>query len=247
MIGPGDIGSPLAVQGPPDGPIGDWLGYIVIFAVVVWPILRGLLESAQTQRKEFERKQRRQQPVDPASGQRRPTLDELLRGEPFAMEEEATLRRPEPEPAPTPPPAAANREARRRAAEDARDAGSLVGDPFDESSMGRGMGRDLVADEDLMHIPDEDELERSSGRRSASRAEVTAAGSAGRGTPDERFTGLGETSAAMQTSGGEASRGSSDKSLARLERQYSSWKRAFILHEVLGAPRAAKPFEDRTF
>ena len=48
----------LALQ-QPDKPFGDILGWLIVFVVVIWPIIRGLLENASTQRKKFEQQQKR--------------------------------------------------------------------------------------------------------------------------------------------------------------------------------------------
>ena len=46
MIGALAIAGP-PLQGGPDSPLGDLLGYVVLFVVVIWPIIRGVLDQAQ--------------------------------------------------------------------------------------------------------------------------------------------------------------------------------------------------------
>jgi len=56
----GDAGPPLALlQGQPDSPFGDILGYVIVFFVVIWPIIRGLLGNANEKRKKHEERQQR--------------------------------------------------------------------------------------------------------------------------------------------------------------------------------------------
>ena len=44
MIGALAIAGP-PLQGGPDSPLGDLLGYVVLFVVVIWPIIRGVLDQ----------------------------------------------------------------------------------------------------------------------------------------------------------------------------------------------------------
>ncbi|MEC8511683.1 MAG: hypothetical protein VX015_06015 [Planctomycetota bacterium] len=222
MIGALALAGP-PVQGGPDSPLGDLLGYVVLFVVVVWPIIRGVLDQAQGRRTEFEQQQRRKRPPGKrADGGR--SLEEILRGDPYveALEEpllEDVVREVE---AASPPPLPPERLSKSSLGERSADAvrpteRELVGDPFDDSIM----GMDLVDDLSLADVPAEDELEVSldHGPRRPIRGAVAQSASAPTVSAAER--GLGG-----------------------LERRFTPWQRAFVLKEILGPPAATRTFDD---
>lgn len=218
--------SPLALQGP-DSPLGDLLGYVILFMVVVWPIIRGVMEQAQTKRAEFERQTRKERGERPDRPRRR-SLEELLQGEPYVDALEEPVRAPEPPPL---PPKRQKSRVEPRREEKARpweddvkpSDRELVGDPFDDSLM----GQDLVDDRALVEVPTEDELEVSIGA-AAERTNLPGLGS-------ERSR---STAPVPQMS-------SAERSLAGLERRFTPWQRAFVLKEILGPPAGSRPFGER--
>ena len=236
------------VQRPPlgpDSPFGDLLGYIIIFFVVVWPILRGLLENAKKQREEFESKRSQ---AGPRSGQGRGergrrTLEEILEGkleridsydEPPVMPAEAP-----PQPAPrverrlapeSKLPAFGDRPADEAAAPVYTDDDLLGGssvelgsDPFDEASL----EQDLVSKAALAEVPTEGEVEANLG---------SAMG------PMQRRPGAVQASPIAPQSGLEVLRSDDPEAIYRgMGRPLSPWQKAFILKEVLGQPLASRP------
>ncbi|MEE2940658.1 MAG: hypothetical protein VX460_09770 [Planctomycetota bacterium] len=224
MIGSLALAGP-PVQGGPDSPLGDLLGYFVIFVVVVWPIIRGVLDQAKGRRAQFEQQQRRNRPTGArarAGGGR--SLEEILRGDPYveALEEpllEEVVREIE---APSPPPLPRERPSEpsfgERPADELRPSErELVGDPFDDSIM----GGDLVQSLALAEVPTEDELEVAidPGRR-------------------EQISEMAEQSASLSTPR------AAERGLGGLERRFTPWQRAFVLKEILGAPAATRAFDD---
>ncbi|MEL6431939.1 MAG: hypothetical protein AAFZ87_13805 [Planctomycetota bacterium] len=239
------VGAPLAAQ-PQEN---DWfqrlLGFVVLFFVVLWPVIRGIIETATARRKEFEQQQRRAAGRGPA--RRRPTLEEILRGEPGPgpFEDEAVpaeaLRRTESRSttspgAPPPLPPSRRRPTPRptqRPTEPAARAGrlstlgpELAGDPFDESQM----GRDLVDDAVLPEVPSEDEMEE--------RFDEAAAAAKLRAQGDARAREHQRAERAPEAAPGA-------KALRNLEARLTPWQRAFVFKELLGPPRAVEPFRGR--
>lgn len=235
MIAALAISAPPALQGPgPDSPLGDLLGYVVLFVVVVWPIIRGVLDQAQGRREEFEREQRKKRAGgDSREGPR--SLEEILRGDPYveALEEPVVEEYVPREAASDPPPlpAPSRRRRRRPSKAPARTPvlgerpenevrptdRELVGDPFDDSIM----GQDLVDDRSLADVPAEEELEVSLDR--GPRGPVGGAAVAASAAP-----GLSPA----------------ERGLGRLERRFTPWQRAFVLKEILGPPAATRSFDD---
>lgn len=222
MIGALAIAGP-PLQGGPDSPLGDLLGYVVLFVVVVWPIIRGVLDQAQGRRADFERQQRKKRPSGERAGRGR-SLEEILRGDPYveALEEpllEDVVREIEPASPPLLPREELSEPSFGERPEDEvrPSERELVGDPFDDSVM----GQDLVDGISLADVPTEDELEveidrgpRGPMRRASARPASPAAASV------------------------------SDRGLDRLERRFTPWQRAFVLKEILGAPAATRAFDD---
>ncbi|MEM8710611.1 MAG: hypothetical protein AAGG01_06640 [Planctomycetota bacterium] len=221
----------------PDSPFGDLLGWVVVFFVIVWPILRGLLDTARKQRTEFDKKQAEQERRAEASGvprkrDARKTLEDLLEGRLETLETDA--------PKPPRTPQAQQRRKVKRASRASGEVSSsfgerpasessapeykeLVGDPFDDSKM----GLDLVPDSDLKEVPTEDQIE-------------AGVGSQEREPGDQVPDSLKRTAAATAHSDAEAAAKDPEAIFARLERPLSPWQRAFILKEVLGAPLASR-------
>ena len=222
MIGALAIAGP-PLQGGPDSPLGDLLGYVVLFVVVVWPIIRGVLDQAQGRRADFERQQRKKRPSGERAGRGR-SLEEILRGDPYveALEEpllEDVVREIEPASPPLLPREELSEPSFGERPEDEvrPSERELVGDPFDDSVM----GQDLVDGISLADVPTEDELEveidrgpRGRMRRASARPASPAVASV------------------------------SDRGLDRLERRFTPWQRAFVLKEILGAPAATRAFDD---
>lgn len=222
MIGALAIAAP-PLQGGPDSPLGDLLGYVVLFVVVVWPIIRGVLDQAQGRRADFERQQRKKRPSGERAGRGR-SLEEILRGDPYveALEEpllEDVVREIEPASPPLLPREELSEPSFGERPEDEvrPSERELVGDPFDDSVM----GQDLVDGISLADVPTEDELEveidrgpRGPMRRASARPASPAVASV------------------------------SDRGLDRLERRFTPWQRAFVLKEILGAPAATRAFDD---
>ncbi|MEM9379644.1 MAG: hypothetical protein AAGB93_06795 [Planctomycetota bacterium] len=224
-----------AVQQRPDRPFGDILGWLIVFFVVVWPILRGLLDNAANQRKKFEEQQRRaSRNRGGRPAEKRSRLDEFVEEmitgqrakvdagdaradafDPGTTETATTVL----EPAPTPPPRPARRREPSRPPEpepaSRRDfsTASIGSDPFDESLL----ETDLVADEALAEVPSEDAVE----------TEVSYA---------EAIGGLDQTIDLMPTP--ELDRASA---LERIQRRRTPWQAAYVLKEVLGPPAALQP------
>lgn len=225
MIGALAIAGP-PLQGGPDSPLGDLLGYVVLFVVVVWPIIRGVLDQAQGRRTEFERQQRKKRPSGQRTGGGR-SLEEILRGDPYveALEEpllEDVVRDVE---AAAPPPLLREQLSEPSFGERPEDEvrpseRELVGDPFDDSVM----GQDLVDGISLADVPSEDELEVDLDRGPRGPMRRAIAESASASAP-----------------------GAAQRGIGRLERGFSPWQRAFVLKEILGAPAATRAFDDDRF
>ena len=222
MIGALAIAGP-PLQGGPDSPLGDLLGYVVLFVVVIWPIIRGVLDQAQGRRADFERQQRKKRPSGERAGRGR-SLEEILRGDPYveALEEpllEDVVREVE---AHSPPPLPRERLSEPAFGERPEDEvrpseRELVGDPFDDSVM----GLDLVEDVALPEVPTEDELEVTLDRGPRAPIQSTVGQS----------TSVSATRAA-------------ERGLGNLERRFTPWQRAFVLKEILGPPAATRAFDE---
>ena len=237
-------GLPLGlVQRGPDNPFGDLLGWVVVFFVIIWPIIRGLLEQATKQRKEFAEKQRQAPPrAGGPSGQGRRTLEEILEGklervdsydEPEVLSTEfpkTTPRHTAPRSVEAEPAAFGDRPLEEGSApvyhfDDLQSDSNveLGGDPFDDSSM----ESDLVPEAKLREVPTEGELEADLGSamegirrhpspaRSVQAAEVSREGLLRSDDPEVIFRSMG--------------------------RPLSPWQKALILKEVLGAPLGSRP------
>ena len=194
--------------------------------MVVWPIIRGVLDQAQGRRTEFERQQRAERPSGQRKGGGR-SLEEILRGDPYveALEEpllEDVVREVE---AAAPPPLPREQLSEPAFGERPEDEPrpserELVGDPFDDSVM----GRDLVDRNSLADVPTEDELEVDVDRGARDSFRRAVAQSASPSAP-----------------------GAAERGLGRLERGFTPWQRAFVLKEILGAPAATRAFDDDRF
>ena len=199
-------------------------GYVVLFVVVVWPIIRGCstrLWPAHGVRAAAARgaalgpaQRRRTEPRgDPARGPHVEALEEPP--EDVVREVEAAAPPPLPREQ-LPEPAFGERpEDEPRPSER-----ELVGDPFDDSVM----GRDLVDRNSLADVPTEDELEVDVDRGARDSFRRAVAQSASPSAP-----------------------GAAERGLGRLERGFTPWQRAFVLKEILGAPAATRAFDDDRF
>ena len=223
----------VAQQPAPDSPFGDYLGYLVLFVVVIWPILRGVIESANQRRREFEARQPK-----PRAGRQPFTIEDLLEDDPRPRKRSAEERRYEQAQAPsTPPPRPPATDVSYETAEsrydtsveDSYDDESLVGDPFDERSMGgQGMGDDLVPDADLDEVPSEDELE----------------GTSAQGEVSDRIS---ERKPAVTLLASPTRENASLVALERIEERLTPWQRAIALQEIMGRPAALRPYDTARF
>lgn len=243
------------LQGPgPDSPFSDLLGYILVFFVIVWPILRGILESARGQRKEFEAKQSKGGPGGAPQPRRKRTLEEILEGKLERADVDVPRSPVQPEAVPVAPsvsrapvikgPAPSARFGERPVGEGSapvyRDndlhgggsTGDLVGDPFDESSM----ELDLVPDTKLRHIPTEGEIEAgnaSSGTQARGGTAVSVA--------NQPRGGAARAAAVSGPVDSDLVRDDPEVLFRRLGQPLTPWQKAFVLREVLGAPLASRP------
>ena len=226
MIGALAIAGP-PLQGGPDSPLGDLLGYVVLFVVVVWPIIRGVLDQAQGRRTEFERQQRKKRPSGQRTGGGR-SLEEILRGDPYveALEEpllEDVVREIEPAaPPPLPREQLSEPSFGERPEDEVRPSErELVGDPFDDSVM----GQDLVDGLSLAEVPSEDELEVDLDRGPT-------------GPEFDARRGVGEPF---------GRRSGATRHRPRSSAASVPGSAAFVLKEILGAPAATRAFDDDRF
>ena len=242
---------PLGLLQPgPDSPFGDLLGYVIIFFVIVWPILRGLLETAKKQRAEFEEKERQAGHRSAPSPNRkaRRTLEEILEGklervDSYDEPEVAVKAAPQrPKRKPLPPPSAPEPKAAAFGDRPMDESSAPVyhlddlhgdsdaelgGDPFDEDSM----EAELVSEARLAHVPTEDELESS--LESALDGMPRRAISARPGPAAKAPVGAPNL---------DALRSEDPEAIFRaMGRPLSPWQKAMILKEVLGQPLAARP------
>ncbi|MFT5732151.1 MAG: hypothetical protein ACJA2W_003702 [Planctomycetota bacterium] len=237
------------LQGPPDpgGPFGDALGWIVVFFVIIWPILRGILATARGNRDEHESQQGKATPPVANRERRRRTLEEILEGKLVTQDEED---------APAPPPrprATVNRAPKASAVAPARfgerptDEGfapvygiddlythdrdkDLGKDPFDESSM----ELDLVPDARLSHVPTEDEVESGMGSSGTHARGTTRSSVAATTTSHGPGTAKGRSEPLL-------ARDDPEVFFSRMKRPLSPWQKAFVLREVLSPPLASRP------
>lgn len=233
------------LQGP-DNPLSNILGYVVVFMVVVWPIIRGVMESAQQKRQEFERQQARGiNSKKPARGAGRRSLEEILRGDPYveALEDPFELgpeelyrdsgselaSEPSSGPSSGVPSGAAAVGAPNSRANSAnpklrpseRDFGDLL-----DSSM---MGQDLVSDDDLSEVPSEDEMEAASGSPSG-----------GMGSSADPGEGSGQRLQGSSPPPSVHHAHASKDPFSKLHGRLTPWQRAVVYREVLGPPAAMK-------
>jgi hypothetical protein len=243
--------APLLQRRGPDSPFGDLLGWIVVFFVIVWPILRGLMETAREQRKKFESNAPKAGPRKSGQGgptpnrKARRTLEEILEGK---LERVDSYDEPEeflPEPPPRKPqrPSTKLTESKpaafgdRPADEDSapiyrfddlqsESSTKLGADPFDESSM----DSDLVPEAKLSHVPTEDELESDLESTMDGITRRPAPAAAARPVPAAGGMGPG----LLRSDDPEVI-------FRKMGRPLSPWQKAFILKEVLGDPLASRP------
>ncbi len=251
------------LQNGPESPFGNVLGWIVVFAVVVWPILRGVLEAATQRRRDFEKRAGRSAGRAPASapsktstGGRSGPLGGLRDAFAEAMEaieaetsgrstrseaaEEvrrrraAARKRPSTPSASVAPPTPATMASAPRAPFGRVEHKDLVGDPFDDALM----GGNLVPEEDLHEVPSEDEVEARPEAVEASRA------------PSVIESPVGANRAVVRAATAVPTAGSSLRRAARAslfadESQLSRWQQAIVMREVLGPPVALRGLSDR--
>lgn len=170
---------PLALQGP-DSPNGNILGWLIVFFMIIWPIIRGAIEAANERRRKFVEQERRRGtargPVaGPPAQTGRPTLEgrdpfEALRraleqarkDEDQERHDDEPVRRAAPPAAAPTAQAAPQRAPAQRAPQAApvpheRETRPVVRqetfgrDPFDDAQL----ERPLVKDADLARVPSE--------------------------------------------------------------------------------------------
>ncbi|MEM9802369.1 MAG: hypothetical protein AAGA20_18725 [Planctomycetota bacterium] len=216
---------PLALaQRPPDSPLGDILGWLIVFFVIVWPIIKGLLDKAAEQHRNFEQRQRRaagggEARTEPKRSRIDQVLEDMLSAPRDAVDAEPEMpppvprRRPKP-PAPRPVPEPVSQQ--RLEGAEAFPGTELGRDPFDETLL----QRDLGAVTELAQVASENEIE------------VTG--------PVE-MTSLDRVAPATQVHGSQHD--PSEDALARIRAGKTPWQSAFLLREVLGPPVAARDFD----
>ncbi len=249
----GDVGPSLAlVQGKPDSPFGDILGYVIVFFVVVWPIIRGLLGNANEKRKKHEEQQRQtggRAAASQAQGRSRldAFIEEMVSGQRArhdAPDEDADLsatavvqeapppRRPRPQPARpvVPRPVTPRTVVPRTVAPPAAS-------PFRPSSLSEygpgpgltgdpfddsAMGRPLVQDSILSKARSENEVEDSVSYEQ---------------TIDRKALSVAQGDTVVT---GDAK----VDGLERIHRGRTRWQAAFVLKEVLGPPGGLRSSSD---
>ncbi|QDV07692.1 hypothetical protein Poly30_32210 [Planctomycetes bacterium Poly30] len=243
----------------PESPFKDVLGWIIVFFVIVWPILRGIMETARTQRKEFEEKEGKQAKGaagPPRPARRKRTLEEILEGKLERADVDVRAPSEASTAAPARPPVSratvpksappAARFGERPAGESTAPvyrANDLLGgdsyaDSYGEDSVDlvgdpydeAAMTRDLVPDAKLRRIPTEDEVEAGSPMSGTQARGVTAATVANQ---------PGRLAAAPVPAN--LVREDPEVLFGRLKKPLTPWQKAFVLREVLGTPLSSRP------
>lgn len=257
LLGPAHFGLLQRPGQGPESPFGDALGWIIVFFVIVWPILRGILETAKTQRKEFEAKQAKQAKGAPPGANRRRTLEEILEGrlERADVDPRDSRGGPSGSPADAEPPRRVQRQKIKKAplpearfgerpmgensapiygADDLyssdRNSSNRSGELVGDPFDEAAMERDLVPEAKLRHIPSEDEVESGS----------SSSGTQARGVTRSSVAGGPRAAAPAIVESGLA-REDPEAIFRRLPRPLSPWQKAIVLREVLGEPLASRP------
>ena len=209
----------VLVQQPPDSPFADILGWVIVFFVVIWPIVKGLLDNAKSQRKKFEESQRGRtaKAKTTARTERRSRIDEFLEEMISARPDSVETETPPPSETPPPVPKAPRRPKPEPEPVEQLGADFAV-DPFDESFL----ESDLVPQKDLVDVPEEDVIEAT-------------------GPYANAMSELDDS--AMDDVIGVESKGPAETPLERIQRRHSPWQAAFILKEVLGPPASSRSYD----
>lgn len=244
MIGPG-IGPAhlcLAFQrgNEPDSSILTW---IFVFIVVVWPILRGMLQAANERRRKFLEEQARagraarrgRGPGDPTSAG--PASDEAAPADPFEMLKRLLTGQVEAQDAPSAPPP------RRVVTPSAPSAPSAPGAPVQrpevagESGLGGELFDDLTLDEPLVADPELAHVPSEGGRPTETPGtHAPAHRKSDFKAPDRVPEPSAEARSAMRAAGTAAR-----TPLARVARRVRSpWGQAVLYEELLGPPAAMR-------
>jgi hypothetical protein len=240
---------PLALQGP-DSPNGNILGWLIVFFMIVWPIIRGAIEAANERRRKFvEQERRRGQMGGPTAGPAAPTGRPTLERDPFealrrAMEQargdqerqgdEPPVRRATPQ-VPTRPVEPKTQKSRVPRAHQAgpvqheRESRPIVRsytfgrDPFDD----RELERPLVKDPELARVPSEGGQATETPRRRPTPAPQPPI--------DAPSPVIEPLTAALSSRGRAVPVG--NFALQRIaQRVPSPWARAVVYEELLGPP-----------
>ena len=247
----GDMGPSLAlVQGQPDSPFGDILGYVIVFFVVIWPIIRGLLGNASEQKKKHEEQQRRSggrpRPKDaPGRSRLDAFIEDMVSGQRARGDmgdAEAQVGTELPTAARTPleravtvveaPPPVPRRAMPHAQKPTTRLAPVLRPELASETAFNTSlggdpfddswMGRELVSESALTHLRSEDEAETSVAYASAI----------------DRLA-LSESATAMTVTGDVR-----ESALESIHRGRTPWQAAFVLKEILGPPGGLRSSSD---
>lgn len=228
----------LQQQGP-DSPLGNLLGYVVLFAVVIWPIIRSVIEAANEKRKEFERTQQAAGRKAAGQGAKRGRR----RFEDVLAEDGGTTASVAMDGFDEPPPlrSLSKRTGSLRDPVEPERPTSLAGDLFDD----RVTGFDLAEGSSLSSVPGENELESSTDGPDFDDYRPLAPGSHAN-APSTQVSDV--PGAALKVTRLTGTRGTPGKGvLTRLEKRLSPWQRAIALREILGPPVAHRREDERIF
>ena len=249
----------LPVQGGVGFDVDNLVGLAIVFFAVVWPVIRGLLNVAKSNRQEFQAKTQRG-----AGPSRSSALDEFLRGlvegEPDDEQELARQRRTASRSRKRQRAAELEQQQARRAQQEQLRPTPAV-DPFDTRAepqavaaslgdateappsdratraMGAVDGFDVSINGELDEIPSESDLEEG---RFTLRDDARRRGP--EGAPDEMglevLSGEGERAAFALDS-------KRQSPLARVQGGRSPWQSAILMKEILGSPISVTPHDDQ--
>ncbi len=220
---------------------GNVLGWLIVFFMVVWPLIRGAVEAANERRRKFVEAERRRVKGGVAGGrpERRDPFEALRRALEEAhgieVETEEPPRRPAASAAPAErrpaarvkvkpsPPRPAEPAPRSTVAPD----GGFGRDPFDE----RALERPLVADRELARVPSEGGEPAALSQRHREPASSPPAMD-----PPAPHMEAAAAAAATRLASRDVSRGGA-LDIARLARRARTpWAAAVVYEELLGPP-----------